>query len=107
VNSQKVADGVYWLTGGTHHSLAIEMNDYSVLVDTPNGETRALAVNAKVKELIPDKPIQYIVAMHHHWDHMGGIRTERWSRSYQRPVDMLVKEILGSALHERRQYQQG
>jgi len=44
VNAQKLADGVFWLTGGTHHSLAIEMKDYIVLVDTPNGEPRALAV---------------------------------------------------------------
>jgi len=75
VNAQKVADGVFWLTGGTHHSLAIEMNDYIVLVDTPNGEARALAVIAKAKEVIPGKSISYVVAMHHHWDHMGGIRT--------------------------------
>jgi glyoxylase-like metal-dependent hydrolase (beta-lactamase superfamily II) len=24
---------------------------------------------------MPGKPIRYVVAMHHHWDHMGGIRT--------------------------------
>jgi len=75
VKSQQVADGVYWLTGGTHHSLAVEMSSYIVLVDTPNGEPRAAAVIAKAKELIPGKPIRYVVAMHHHWDHMGGIRT--------------------------------
>jgi glyoxylase-like metal-dependent hydrolase (beta-lactamase superfamily II) len=75
VNSQKVANGVFWLTGGTHHSLAVEMSNYIVLVDTPNGEPRASAVIAKAKELIPEKPIRYVVAMHHHWDHMGGIRT--------------------------------
>jgi Metallo-beta-lactamase superfamily len=75
VNSQKLADGVFWLTGGTHHSLAIEMKDHIVLVDTPNGEARASAVIAKAKELIPGKPIRYVVAMHHHWDHLGGIRT--------------------------------
>src|SRR5207248_4371862 len=75
VNSQKLTDGVFWLTGGTHHSLAIEMKDYIVLVDTPNGEPRALAVIAKAKELIPGKPLRYVVAMHHHWDHLGGIRT--------------------------------
>lgn len=45
VNAQRVADGVFWLTGGTHHSLAIEMRDHSVLVDLPNGEARALAVD--------------------------------------------------------------
>ena len=75
VNSQKLADGVFWLTGGTHHSLAIEMKDHIVLVDTPNGEARALAVIAKAKEVIPGKPIRYVIAMHHHWDHLGGIRT--------------------------------
>ena len=75
VKTQRLADGVFWLTGGTHHSLAIEMKDYIVLVDTPNGEARASAVLAKAKEMIPGKPIRYVVAMHHHWDHMGGIRT--------------------------------
>ena len=75
VNAQKLGDGVFWLTGGSHHSLAIEMKDHIVLVDTPNGEARASAVIAKAKELIPGKPIRYVVAMHHHWDHLGGIRT--------------------------------
>jgi glyoxylase-like metal-dependent hydrolase (beta-lactamase superfamily II) len=75
VNVQKLAEGVFWLTGGTHHSLAIEMRDHLVLVDTPNDETRALAVIAKAKVLLPGKPIRYVIAMHHHWDHMGGIRT--------------------------------
>jgi glyoxylase-like metal-dependent hydrolase (beta-lactamase superfamily II) len=75
VKAQEVASGVFWLTGGTHHSLAIGMRDYIVLVDTPNGEARASAVIAKSKELIPDKPIRYVVTTHHHWDHLGGIRS--------------------------------
>ena len=36
VESQKLAEGVYYLTGGTHHSFAIEMADHIVVVDTPN-----------------------------------------------------------------------
>ena len=75
VDVQKMADGVYYLTGGTHHSLAIEMKDHIVVVDTPNNEARASAVLAKAKELIPNKPIRYVVTSHHHWDHLGGIRT--------------------------------
>jgi glyoxylase-like metal-dependent hydrolase (beta-lactamase superfamily II) len=75
VESQKMADGVYYLTGGTHHSLAIEMADHIVVVDTPNNEARAAAVLAKAKELIPNKPIRFVVTSHHHWDHLGGIRT--------------------------------
>jgi len=74
VTANKLADGVFYLTGGTHHSLAVEMKDHIVLVDTPLGEARALAVIAKAKEVIPSKPIRYIVTSHHHWDHLGGIR---------------------------------
>ena len=74
VESAKLADGVFYLTGGTHHSLAVEMKDHIVLVDTPQTEQRALAVIAKAKEVIPNKPIRFVVTSHHHWDHLGGIR---------------------------------
>ena len=74
VTSQKLANGVYYLTGGTHHSLAIEMADHIVVVDTPNTQARGEAVLAKAKELIPNKPVKYVVTSHHHWDHLGGIR---------------------------------
>jgi glyoxylase-like metal-dependent hydrolase (beta-lactamase superfamily II) len=74
VESQKLAEGVYYLTGGTHHSFAIEMADHIVVVDTPNTQARGEAVLAKAKELIPNKPIRYVVTSHHHWDHLGGIR---------------------------------
>src|SRR5207248_9898713 len=43
-------------------------------VDVPNNVARATAVLAKAKELVPNKPIRYIVTSHHHWDHLGGIR---------------------------------
>ena len=75
VTAQKLADGVFHLTGGSHHSLAVEMKDHIVVVDVPNGEPRALAVIAKAKEVIPNKPVRYVVTTHHHWDHLGGIRT--------------------------------
>jgi glyoxylase-like metal-dependent hydrolase (beta-lactamase superfamily II) len=75
VESQKLAEGVYYLTGGSHHSLAIEMADHIVVVDTPLTQARAEAVLAKAKELIPNKPIRYVVTSHHHWDHLGGIRS--------------------------------
>jgi glyoxylase-like metal-dependent hydrolase (beta-lactamase superfamily II) len=74
VTAQKLADGVFHLTGGSHHSLAVEMADHIVLVDTPQTEQRALAVIAKAKETIPNKPIRFVVTTHHHWDHLGGIR---------------------------------
>src|SRR6185369_6060846 len=63
------------LTGGTHHSLVVEMKDHIAVVDTPNNEARASAGLAKAKELVPNKPIRFVVTSHHHWDHLGGIRT--------------------------------
>ena len=72
---EKLAEGVYYLTGGSHHSLAVEMRDHIVVVDVPLNQDRAAAVLAKAKETIPNKPIRYVATSHHHWDHLGGIRT--------------------------------
>jgi glyoxylase-like metal-dependent hydrolase (beta-lactamase superfamily II) len=74
VTATMVAPGVHHLTGGGAHSVAIEMRDHIVVVDTPTSEARALAVLAKAKEIIPNKPIRFVVTSHHHWDHLSGIR---------------------------------
>ena len=74
VDVEKVADGVYYLTGGTHHSLAVEFKDYVVLLEAPLNEDRASAVIATVKKTSPAKPIRYVVNTHHHFDHSGGLR---------------------------------
>jgi len=71
----KLADGVWYLTGTSHHSAVIEMKDHFVILDVPLGEERAKAVVAKAKELVPNKPFRYLITSHHHWDHLGGIRT--------------------------------
>jgi len=71
----KLADGVYYLTGGSHHSIAIDQRDHIVIVEAPLNEERSLAVIAKVKEIIPNKPIKYLVNTHAHFDHSGGLRT--------------------------------
>jgi glyoxylase-like metal-dependent hydrolase (beta-lactamase superfamily II) len=71
----KLADGVYYLTGGTHHSVAIEQGDRVVFVEAPLNEERSLAVISKVHDTIPNKPIKYVVASHVHFDHSGGLRT--------------------------------
>ena len=75
VMSRKIADGVWFLAGGTHHSVLIEFKDYVAVVDAPLNEERSLAVMAEVKKLVPDKPIKYLINTHHHFDHSGGIRT--------------------------------
>jgi glyoxylase-like metal-dependent hydrolase (beta-lactamase superfamily II) len=75
VTVEKLADGVYYLKGGSHHSVAIDQRDYIVVVEAPQDEARSLAVIAKVKETIPNKPLRYLVNTHVHFDHSGGLRT--------------------------------
>ncbi len=75
VTATSLADGVWYLTGGTHHSVAIAQKDHVVLVEAPLNEARAQAVVDKVKELIPGKPIRYVLNTHAHFDHSGGLRT--------------------------------
>jgi len=74
VTAEAVAEGVWFLAGQSHHSVLIEFSDHLMVVEAPN-EARALAVEAKAAELVPDKPIRYLVNTHHHFDHSGGIRT--------------------------------
>lgn len=75
VESKELAPGVFFLGGGTHNSLAIDQKDYIVVIEAPQNEERSLAVIAKVKELIPGKPIKYLINSHAHFDHSGGLRT--------------------------------
>ena len=74
VDAAKVADGVYFLAGGTHNSVAVEFNNYVALVECPLNDDRSLAVLDAVKKAIPNKPVKYVVATHHHFDHLGGLR---------------------------------
>jgi glyoxylase-like metal-dependent hydrolase (beta-lactamase superfamily II) len=75
VTSEKLAEGVYYLKGGSHHSLAIDQSDHIAMIEGPQDEARSLAVIAKAKELIPNKPIKYVINTHAHFDHSGGLRT--------------------------------
>jgi glyoxylase-like metal-dependent hydrolase (beta-lactamase superfamily II) len=72
VETDKVADGVWYVTGGTHHSV-VEMKDHLVVIEGPQNDERASAVIAEVKKTVPNKPIKYVVNTHHHFDHAGGL----------------------------------
>ena len=74
VKLEEVAKGVYQVTGSTHHSLAVEMKDYVVVVEAPLFEERSLAVIKAIEEKIPGKPIKFAVITHYHIDHSGGLR---------------------------------
>jgi glyoxylase-like metal-dependent hydrolase (beta-lactamase superfamily II) len=74
VESQKIGNGIFYVGGGTHASIAVEFRDHITVVEAPLNEARSLAVIREVKKLIPNKPIRYLVSTHHHWDHLGGVR---------------------------------
>jgi glyoxylase-like metal-dependent hydrolase (beta-lactamase superfamily II) len=75
VVSTLLAPGVWLMGGQTHNSLLVEFNDYLAVVEAPNNEARSLAVIDEAYRLVPDKPIQYVINTHKHFDHSGGLRT--------------------------------
>jgi metallo-beta-lactamase superfamily protein len=74
VESQKLADAVWLLGGGSHNSVLVAFRDFVAVIEAPLNDERSQAVIAEVKRLVPGKPIRYVVNTHHHWDHSGGLR---------------------------------
>jgi glyoxylase-like metal-dependent hydrolase (beta-lactamase superfamily II) len=74
VEFTEVAKGVFHVTGGTHHSLAIEMADHLIVVDAPLYEERSQAVLEALAKKFPGKPVRFLVNTHFHNDHSGGAR---------------------------------
>jgi len=72
VQSEKLADGVYRITGG-YVALAVDMQDHIVVLEGGQSEARGLAVIAEAKRAIPNKPIRYLVNTHAHFDHASGL----------------------------------
>ena len=74
VTAEPVGKGVWLLGGGSHHSALIEFSDHLMLVDAPQSEARTLAVIAKARQTVPNKPLTQLVVTHHHFDHTAGMR---------------------------------
>jgi glyoxylase-like metal-dependent hydrolase (beta-lactamase superfamily II) len=71
---EKIADGVWFLTGGAPMSVLVEFSDHVVVIEAPQDDARTEATIAAVKRAMPAKPIRYVVNTHHHFDHSGGLR---------------------------------
>src|SRR5690606_32647854 len=67
--------GLWRLTtgGGSYDSLVVEFEDHIMMLEAGQSEARALAYVAKAKELVPNKPIRYVMNTHPHSDHTGGL----------------------------------
>jgi glyoxylase-like metal-dependent hydrolase (beta-lactamase superfamily II) len=69
---EKVADGVYYATGGMGSNIPIIVNDHDVMVvDDGSTPTTARALLEDLK-LITANPIRYVVNTHFHYDHTDG-----------------------------------
>ncbi len=74
VTVEEVGRGIWWLAGGSHHSVVFEFDDHLVLFEVPLDDARTLAVIERARSLVPDKPLTHAVVSHHHLDHAGGFR---------------------------------
>jgi len=71
---EELARGIWYLAGGSHHSVLVEFGDHMTLIEAPQSDARSLAVIARAREVNPKKPLTELVNSHHHFDHSGGIR---------------------------------
>ena len=71
-SSEQMAAGVYRIIGG-YVSLAVEFDDYIMVLEGGENEARSLASIAEIKRAIPNKPIRYVFNTHPHSDHAGGL----------------------------------
>lgn len=95
VEAEILAEGVYHLRGGSHHSMAVDMGDHIVVIEAPQNDARSEAVIAEAKKLIPGKPIRFVVNTHVHFDHSGGLRT------YVDEGATIVTQLANRAFYER------
>jgi glyoxylase-like metal-dependent hydrolase (beta-lactamase superfamily II) len=68
----KIGDGVFRI-GGNYTSLAVDMGDHILVVESGQSDARGMAVMAAAKEAIPNKPIRFVVNSHPHFDHASGL----------------------------------
>lgn len=69
---EKIADGVYYATGGFGSNNVVIVNDADVLiVDTGTTPAAARAFIADIK-MLTDKPVRFVVNTHWHFDHTDG-----------------------------------
>jgi glyoxylase-like metal-dependent hydrolase (beta-lactamase superfamily II) len=69
---ERLGEGVFKI-GGNYASLAIDMGDHILVVESGQNDARGTAVMAAAKQAIPGKTIRFVVNSHPHFDHAGGL----------------------------------
>lgn len=72
VTVEELADGVHLITGG-YVALVAEFSDHVLVFEAGQSEARGQRILDEVKQLVPGKPIRYIVNSHPHSDHTAGL----------------------------------
>jgi cyclase len=89
---EKIADGVYYATGGFGSNNVVIVNDNDVmLVDagTTPGNARRFVADVK---MLTDKPVRYVVNTHWHFDHTDG------NQIFGPDVQIIGQEYLAKAI---------
>ncbi len=69
---ERIGEGVFKI-GVNYASLAIDMGDHILVVESGQNDARGTAVMSAAKQAIPNKPIRFVVNSHAHFDHAGGL----------------------------------
>jgi glyoxylase-like metal-dependent hydrolase (beta-lactamase superfamily II) len=69
---EKLGEGAFKI-GGNYTSLAIDMGDHILVIESGQSDARGMAVMAAAKQAIPNKPIRFVVNSHPHFDHASGL----------------------------------
>jgi glyoxylase-like metal-dependent hydrolase (beta-lactamase superfamily II) len=69
---ESIGDGVFKI-GGNYVSLAVDMGDHILVVESGQSDARGMAVMAAARQAIPNKPIRFVVNSHAHFDHASGL----------------------------------
>jgi glyoxylase-like metal-dependent hydrolase (beta-lactamase superfamily II) len=69
---EKLGEGAFKI-GGNYVSLAVDMGDHILVVESGQSDARGLAVMTAAKQAIPGKPIRFVVNSHPHFDHASGL----------------------------------
>jgi glyoxylase-like metal-dependent hydrolase (beta-lactamase superfamily II) len=70
--AEKLGEGVFWIHGN-YASMAIDMGDHILVIESGQSDARGTAVMAAAKQAIPNKRITQVVISHPHFDHLSGV----------------------------------